>query len=185
MAGKRSTFLIWLQTNELCSSALVRFLDMTKICWLPAPPVSCARELHQLVSIPAPEHTEQLNWPHFIVLLLSFPSCPWISKHCMSSNSNFAIEFPIGFYLSHQVKIIMREPWRLAGRHYVFVTFCLLIMWSSLLCLLSNITPQPNIIIRGNLDYSELMIHFNALTLTLNLPLSLHNIFPNVNIWKL
>ena len=129
------------------------FLDMTKICWLP-PPVLAGNCITW--SQYQQDNTLSSEQPGLILLFYFYPShtqpYPWISKHCMSSTSNFAIEFPIGFYLSHQVKIIMRELWRLAGRHYVFVTVTLLIMWSSLLCLLCNITPRPNIIIPGNLE---------------------------------
>ena len=160
---------------------------MTKICWL-APP-SPGREVHQLVSIlPATHNTLNTTTPTTtsrLILLFQFYPCqarpgPQISKHCMSSTSNFAIEFPIGFYLSHQVKIIMRELWRLAGRHYVFVTPTVSVSLSQsgnhviiLACLLCNITPTLHPATKHNYPrksgttniHSERMIHFNALSL--------------------
>ena len=133
---------------------------------------------------PPPPPPPPAAWFYCFSFILARPGqarpCPWISKHCMSSTSNFAIEFPIGFYLSHQVKIIMRELWRLAGRHYVFVTPTVSVSLSQsgnhviiLACLLCNITPTLHPATKHNYPrksgttniHSERMIHFNALSL--------------------
>ena len=62
----------------------------------------------------------------------------------MIRSSSIAIELLIGFYVSHQVKIILRElwgDWAGEGRHYVFVTVRTVNHVIILLVSLCNITP--------------------------------------------